>query len=180
MVSNASLQPLTMPWFSTKHDWHLGIEYVKLPFYPNMKKADHAPPFFFINLCKHECLVLCIFPSLSRHASKWCQRAVNFMLRGVLLTLPPPLLRNWHCAVLTVPVTVTVAAWAAHFQQSLFHTDVSFFSQFYMFGILISYLRQKSTWFYCFLKIDYYITYTGLYNWEPLKNSVEVIVFYSK
>lgn len=179
MVSNASLQPLTMPWFSTKHGWHLGIEYVKLPFYPNMKKADHAPP-FFINLCKHECLVLCIFPSLSRHASKWCQRAVNFMLRGVLLTLPPPLLRNWHCAVLTVPVTVTVAAWAAHFQQSLFHTDVSFFSQFYMFGILISYFRQKSTWFYCFLKIDYYITYTGLYNWEPLKNSVEVIVFYSK
>lgn len=163
---NASHLLLTMPWFSTKHGWYLGIKYVKLPFYPNIKNADQVL-FFLIKLCKHDCLVLCIFPSLSRQASKWCQRVVNFMLRRVLLTLPRPLMQNWHCTVL---ITVTVTAWAAHFPQSLFHMDVSFFSQFYMFRILISYFRGKSTWFYCFLKISYYISSKGLYNWEPLKN----------
>lgn len=61
MVSNASLQPLTMPWFSTKHGWHLGIEYVKLPFYPNMKKADHAPPPFFLSIYVNMSVLSCVF-----------------------------------------------------------------------------------------------------------------------
>lgn len=66
MVSNTSHQPLTMSWFSTKHGWHLGVEYVKLPFYPNKKKADYAPPFLssYVNMSVLSCVFFHHLPGM--------------------------------------------------------------------------------------------------------------------
>lgn len=41
-VTDASHQPITMPWAYRKYHWHSGIKYMKMPFYPNMKTADYV------------------------------------------------------------------------------------------------------------------------------------------
>lgn len=71
---------------------------------------------------------------------KWFHSAMKCMLKGVFSTLLWPLLLNWHY---TAHITVTVTAWAAYLGRNLFHMDVRYYFQCYMFRIQILYFRKN-------------------------------------
>lgn len=99
----------------------------------------HPIRFFSLNGPKARVTSGLLFRHFPVQVLKWFHSAMKCMLKGVFFTLLWPLLLNWHY---TVHITVTVTAWAAQFGRNLFHMDVRYYCQCYMFRIQTLYFRK--------------------------------------